>query len=415
MLKKIIIYVLIITLIITSISILSSCDDQQTSYTLKFASMPLTGGGKTTLYPYTILWDNSAFKKTPSVFSPMLAKTAMVLSAGAYDNDIALENLEILGFSRNAKFNYHTDYDPQSVGVIISSKQIEDTTIIAVVLRGTSGKEWYSNFDIGRDIEQSGVHKGFSTATSFVNKKIEMYLVNYGVDKSKAKFFVTGHSRGAAVANLLSADLIDKYSSDNVYAYTFATPNTTTLASAKDAQYKGIFNFVNPEDFIPYIPLENWGFTKYGTTITFPSSDTDPEFKIKLEQASKNYTQYTGRRLKTFKGTKKLNEFLQTAYTLAPTVNDYYEKKHEICGLSMSMYEYMMTVAFILNNENILTNGLIIIGSDGTDFEPIKNYILSGMNINTASFSMDYNNSLIGYAHTAQTYMAWLDVYIENL
>lgn len=415
MLKKLIISVLVVTISIGGITMLTSCDTEQTSYTLKLLTTPLTSGGKTTEYPYTIQWDDDAFKKVPSEFSPQIARTAMVLAASAYNHTVLLDNLEILGFSRNAKFNYHTDYDPQGVGVVISSRQFDDTTIVAVTLRGTFEKEWYSNFDIGRDINNTGVHAGFKTATEFVNKKIDMYLVNYGIDRNSVKFLVTGHSRGAAVANLLAASLIDMYSNSNVYAYTFATPNTTTSKSADDVSYKGIFNFVNPEDFIAYIPLESWGFTKYGTTITFPTSDTDDDYNSKLEKVAAYYLQYTGKDFKTFEGTKKLEEFLHKAYELSPTVSDYYDKKHKVAGISMSMYEYMMTVAHILNNENVITNGIIILGSDDTVFEPIKNYILSGMDINTVTFTMDYDNALIGYAHTAQTYMAWLDVYIENL
>ena len=48
------------------------------------------------------------------------------------------------------------------------------------------------------------------------------------------------------------------------FGYTFASPNTTTAKNA--ATYKNIFNIVNKDDIIPYLPLKEWGFTNYGVT-----------------------------------------------------------------------------------------------------------------------------------------------------
>ena len=53
--------------------------------------------------------------------------------------------------------------------------------------------------------------------------------------------------------------------------------------------------------------------------------------------------------------------------------------------------------------------------SDGTVFEPVKNFLLSGVDKNTDLTKLDFAETLIGYAHTPQTYMAWLNVYIENM
>ena len=75
----------------------------------------------------------------------------------------------------------------------------------------------------------------------------------------------------------------------------------------------------------------------------------------------------------------------------------------------------MMTVSYLINNENVLTNGLIMLGSDSSVFEPITTFLLSGMNTDTTMSELDFDNSLIAYAHMPQTYLAWLDTYIQNM
>lgn len=414
MLKNHTCIILCIAILLCSLS-LAGCEEVPSSYTLKLVNTTLSSGAQPQEYPYTIEWDNKSFFNDPSEFSPQLARTSLVLCASAYDNKVITENLSILGFDKKAKFNYGKKYNENAVGIVIASKETDDTNIVSVTMRGTYQKEWYSNFNVGKNTAKTGVHEGFDKAAQFAMTKIEEYLFNYGIESDNAKFIITGHSRGGAVANLCAAYLIDKYQKQNVYAYTFATPNTTTRAIASNEKYSGIFNFINPEDFISYIPLESWGFTKYGTTITFPCADTDKNYGHALNQVSKIFEKYSGDTLKTFGNTDKITEFLHAAQTIAPTISDYYNKNYDIAGLKMSMYDYMMTVAYVLNNEDPMTNGLILMGSDNTVFEPIKNHLLSGMDTKRSMLALDYENSLIGYAHTTQTYLAWLEYYIENM
>lgn len=394
---------------------LTSCETQEEIFTLKFITTPLSTDGEIASFPYTISWNDSVLETKPSDFSPTLARTALVLSSTAYDYNYALDNLEAMHFKHLAKFNYGDNYNSDAVGVVIASREIGDTTLVSIVLRGTYAKEWYSNFDIGKDISKTKVHSGFSKASQFAYEKLLMYMVNYGIDRDHSKFLVTGHSRGAAVANLLSKSLIDTYGPDSVYAYTFATPNTTTSDDAESPLYSSIFNFVNPEDFIAFVPLENWGFKKYGTTIVFPSEDTDENYSEKLSKVSQNYEKYKGRKLKTYSGTSAQEKFFDKAFELSPTIKDYYDTKYKIAGLELSLHEYMNVVCAMLNEENLISNGLILLGSDQTPFEELKNFILIGMDMESEMFSLDYDASLISYSHPAETYLSWLEVYIDHL
>ncbi len=183
----------------------------------------------------------------------------------------------------------------------------EKKELIAIFIEGTEGsaEQWSSNFDIGSTAEleaykhwcESGYkdmtgldyplsyllnndwdellafsdwekpenHKGFDIAANRFLKHIKDYISDINeVYKGELVFWVTGHSRGAAISNILSAKLID--SRNRVFAYTFASPNTTTDIHYNDSKYHSIFNIVNEDDFVPMLPLNDWGFNRYGKT-----------------------------------------------------------------------------------------------------------------------------------------------------
>lgn len=147
--------------------------------------------------------------------------------------------------------------------------------IISVSVRGTNGtvQEWSSNFDIGDPNESPKTadwtikanHKGFDVAATRLLRYINTYLSSYPASAAKKVIWVTGHSRGAAIANILGARLENL--GYDTYTYTFAAPNTTTAANAATATaYKSIFNIVNSDDFVPCLPMTQWGFRRYGRT-----------------------------------------------------------------------------------------------------------------------------------------------------
>lgn len=86
-------------------------------------------------------------------------------------------------------------------------------------------------------------HKGFDVASNRCKTEIDNYINQYtaGLNADHVSLFITGHSRGAAVANILGA--IYEKTGYKSYTYTYATPNTTTDTNYAD--YKTIFNFVN--------------------------------------------------------------------------------------------------------------------------------------------------------------------------
>lgn len=164
--------------------------------------------------------------------------------------------------------------------IVIGHREVEyknaKREIILLQVRGTNGtnEEWSSNFDVGADsIEYTNAtgehpqwnnkenHKGFDVATNRIIAEVNNYITEHSLRTKPKSILITGHSRGAAISNILG-----KYFEDDggykSYTYAFATPNTTVNSGS--ASYKTIFNIVNEDDIVPYMPIEHWGFKKYG-------------------------------------------------------------------------------------------------------------------------------------------------------
>ena len=145
-------------------------------------------------------------------------------------------------------------------------------TIVCAVVRGTNGtlKEWSSNFDLGTTAKYSSYsdwttvdnHMGFDIAATRLNNSLNNYVSRYC--SGTIVYWLTGHSRGAGIANILAARLVN--AGKTVYAYTFASPNTTTSSSATNSKYNCIFNIVNTDDFVAAVPMTQWSFKRYGIT-----------------------------------------------------------------------------------------------------------------------------------------------------
>lgn len=146
-----------------------------------------------------------------------------------------------------------------------------DKNLVCVIIRGTNGtlEEWSSNFDIGSTAASNNEwtvsvnHRGFDITANRLNTLLSEYIEENCDASLETVFWITGHSRGGALANVLAAKRVD--SGSKVFAYTFASPSTTTKSTATTAsKYKCIFNILNLDDYVPDLPLEAWSFRRYG-------------------------------------------------------------------------------------------------------------------------------------------------------
>ena len=263
-----------------------------------------------------IAFSSEWFFNDSAVYNHSIAQLSSQMLLEGYiseDNDMngVAEDLDSSLFSLGFKIdkNYiDLDTGRNDMNHFIVSQPItkgnESFNLVYVGCIGSWHEQWNSNFD--PDGKESSAyysdsaslrrinHIGFNDAKNFIYTRLVKYMNKYGYDKSNTKVLLTGHSRGAATANLLSAKLIDDpnnevVSPENLFTYAFATPNCTCNNETSDARYSRIFNIVNPTDFVTKVMPAAWGYRRYGTTYTLPSVNNDKNYYSYYNKMKKYY------------------------------------------------------------------------------------------------------------------------------
>lgn len=184
---------------------------------------------------------------------------------------------------------YGASDDPDgTIGMVVSQKVVNGVTCVVIVLRGGGygGGGWAGDFDVG---SQGVYHHGFAAAADDARNRIRDYMQSQ-VGTGSYRILLTGYSRSAATANLLSVFLRNiGCPGDAIHTYTFATPNNQMNVAA-DAAYRNIFNILNPNDIVPQVPLAAWGFGKAGISLKLPGPDNehDEAFRAKFRTLTRS-------------------------------------------------------------------------------------------------------------------------------
>ena len=271
---------------------------------VEYTSMAETDGHQVAT---DIAWDDGWFFQDPTVYNHELATTCSVLSAiansesgyyqaGSSSRAYMEEALAALGFQdiSTASYQYRSEVFDEIVDFFagaddvvaysVATKRVRNTdgaekTLYLVSVRGSYGSEWLSDFNMGdsSDYEMDAIdHEGFMRAASEIVDDLADRLSETGGQDDIALLF-TGHSRGAATANLAASYADDMTTGlrvlaplENIYCYTFATPEVTEFANIGDSLYDNIFNIMNPSDIVPRLPLASWGYARYGNDLWLP-------------------------------------------------------------------------------------------------------------------------------------------------
>lgn len=191
-------------------------------------------------------------------YNPELSHFLISICNSVGDMDWMRTSLNNMQFQTdNLISNYNMGVLP--VAYCVDQKVISnDERIILVAVRGTSDdfREWGSNFNAIPD--HDGRHSGFSgSADSLFDSIIKYAGKEY--DLSKTIFVVTGHSRGAAVANIIAAKLANlRVPQSHIFCYCFACPDTAFLSDYDAALYKCIFTINNVNDYVSWLPWIHW-------------------------------------------------------------------------------------------------------------------------------------------------------------
>ena len=413
----------------------------------------------------TVKWGNGLFACPSTIYNHDLATASMALSAASYNTGVgyidgvihsdelireAMDNMDL----KNVKTYRYNDDAPDKVAFAIGNKKLlSDTTLIVVSIRGTHGSEWYDDF-----IMTSGknkVHPGFDKSAREVYNELCKYTAGcidapsyangeWSFKPQKFKVLITGHSRGAAAANILAARVtanINAYineavaplaantpiyenaditiNKEDIYAYTFATPNVTNSTDTQSGNFNNIYNFVNPEDFVPYMPLaakvNDWGYWKFGRTFAFPTkgisvadSSYEQKYEAKLKTCFKDMTTVN---LETYAG--GFGEVQHFAYNLQQTASSVYDYNNHYYALTsgpMSTREYFLTVAGILTGDlgnsdmaRWFTQTMLV-----PEFKPITKFLFN----NGTDLLGSIKRMMFG--HAPETYLAWMKTIEPN-
>lgn len=184
---------------------------------------------------------------------------------------------------------YRVEPTQDSIAYTLANKEItvwnEDTqqnetyTLVACGIRGAGyGPEWASNVTVGDSSNPSkdGRHKGFDDSAKQVVDGIRQYIADKNIS-GNVKYWVSGFSRSAAVANLTAGYLTDSAEEfgtqqKDIYGYTYECPQCADIDENALA-YKNIHNIVNPMDLVPRVSPSEFDHQRLGVDYLMPYHD----------------------------------------------------------------------------------------------------------------------------------------------
>ena len=224
------------------------------------------------------MWNNTDYDGTKGKADPEYGKAVNAIN---FLTDCKFTNIEPHALNERPTND--------SIGYTLGSKVItvwnaetqknETYTLIAVGVRGAGyGAEWASNITIGdpatNALPANGRHYGFDHSAQIVCEGIRSYLNSHNIT-GNVKYWVTGFSRAAAVANLVAGYLTDGESTyqtqkKDVYGYTYECPQAASTIGENALDYKNIHNILNPMDAVPKVSPSEFNHQRLGVDYQMP-------------------------------------------------------------------------------------------------------------------------------------------------
>lgn len=304
-------------------------------------------------------WDDAWFSDVRDAYqyNHEMARVAGALMSTVYLQSQYHELTQLfasLGCSMDTLEDHHyaarEPQAPDKSGYTFCTKMItvdgKQLPLVFVVIRGTAGQqEWLSNANIANTTqERQQYHEGFANSAWGIGADLKAYMEAHGLRNPATRILVTGHSRGAAVANLLGSFLDsghyvrDEQASElvpaHVYVYTFATPNSCADAAMRTAKrFRNIFNIVNPEDVVPELPFRSgsWDYGSFGTTYYLPTANNlrgdTARYEHLLKKMQVPFSKLTqGRTYTPLPGSEWLARDMKGMQWMVGSVNAFYRK-----------------------------------------------------------------------------------------
>lgn len=254
---------------------------------VQFALAPFGSSSVTTTMSFD--WSEEYLASSSFNYNHDIARIACALASMTYqdfasntENNILRDAYLQLGIKQeNIHFFYDVDFLDSELGYDQCAFSIAHSDSFMIVnVRGVNTQntyEWISCLNVSNETQKDSVfHEGFYKPTIELKKEIDKYIKDNNIDCRKIKLVLTGHSRGAAIVNLLASIYAQESTipTEHIFAYTFGSPNTTTDKSASEAKFGFIWNIVSAEDIVTTVPFNcnDWKYTKYGNTLVLANN-----------------------------------------------------------------------------------------------------------------------------------------------
>ncbi len=376
--------------------------------------------------PFSVDW----FEGDARFYNHNLAKASLGLAVSSFRPNqqmsdpyrsadaSAISYLEQAGFTEIQSDDYDKNPSIYTVSTIMGHQKIgSGDDAFEMIAIGVCGQgymdEWESNFTISYgNTEGQEIHSGFERSSRLIYDRIFGYIANHHLSGT-IKVWITGFSRAAAVSNVTAKWLCDSdvFDEDTVFAYTFATPQTTL--KPEYGKYQNIYNIVGKSDPVPMIPFSDWGFGRYGVTLTTPSVEADSAFKEKRIKANAIYKEITGIDYWVNpEMDKQIRNILYYLLKICPDINTY---RYSLQDQLIHLWEDRSPVNVISRFLDIASDPLLIQEKNRDEanaFLDYMAYLLKDALTSRNSFRIYNQNASVGsnlaQAHTPELYISWV-------
>lgn len=398
-------------------------------------SIWLTGKFNSPAYPgrelsYSFPYRDDYFTRPGTDYQHSLAQCTLGLAVSAFRAaDLKLDKkdayvrdyLRTAGFGDVVSRQFDEKPSADSIATLMASKTLWDGEgeflLVAVAVSGGGYEdEWLSNFSFGDE----NVHDGFFSAAYTVLQRVLDYVDTYA-GNGRFKLWLGGYSRAAAVSNMTAALALaaEQVGREDLYVYTFATPNNIRTASGnfdlEPYDYSSIYNIVGMFDPVPSVPFQEWGYGKLGTTLRLPAQETTPDYIARRAPVAAVYQTITGT---AYVNNPEANWFVQKLYQLmydmVRTAGSYQRELESVLNEAWadrsSMFRLLRTLCASLSREREV--GRMLLGE-----APSADTLLSVFFYDLAAEKLglwpgSWNDlSLMAqlfYEHCPEVYVAWM-------
>ena len=238
--------------------------------------------------PMQLLWDwNSLLQDaTARVKDVRLAIVGLAMGWSCELGHITIESLlQILGFEHIWSGNYVTSAlqhsavsEPAYTFAHKAIKQDDQVRhIVCAVFKGTT-----TVADTITDLES--VSDGFLAAGKTAADALSAYVQGIeGATDTNTTLFITGHSLGGAIANVVGRLTRDIAEDDQRFVYTYASPNYECGDDGKsDYVFPNFRTFTNVADIVPEMPSD---LGKIGIEYTYDLKTFDEAQRAKFDES----------------------------------------------------------------------------------------------------------------------------------